>query len=378
MSYLFSENIIFPLIDILIPTNPAGKQERHRQARQRQKANQIIIVQQSNPAVGPISIPPVALNHPPPQEFPLAFTTQINLWKALELGGMNVICSSCNALHWIDERSQPSTKSLPRFESCCKKGDVILESLPDPPDILKRLLSTEDADSKRFRKHIREYPDMKMSFHIHMTTQQWMHFLQFLKEVSLTFEQKLIICPKLTMFGSSESKRLLVQTARNEVATAILNGVLTPDEGNALIEDWVQGLTIGGFLPMIRSCGILAVFTNALGNAIEQQSQDSVSWHTYVIFYKNGVLAVYDPSFTPGTTHFDSCNGVSLVKGLVKAFRGRSTNRRVTEIWFGGGCNDGTNCQEMTRRWIEQEIVINEGADLGNWDRREGWVKVHF
>ncbi|RPA95627.1 hypothetical protein L873DRAFT_1562305, partial [Choiromyces venosus 120613-1] len=88
---------------------------------------------------------------------PLAFTTQINLWKALELGEMNVICSSCNALHWIDERSQPSTKSLPRFESCCKKGDVILDSLPDPPDILKRLLSTEDADSKRFRKHIREY-----------------------------------------------------------------------------------------------------------------------------------------------------------------------------------------------------------------------------
>ncbi|RPA88705.1 hypothetical protein L873DRAFT_1725030, partial [Choiromyces venosus 120613-1] len=115
------------------------------------------MVQHSNLAIAPLSlVPPVVLNLPSP-EFPLAFTTQIHCWKTLELGRMNVQCPGCKAFHWIDERSHPSTTAIPKFESCCKKGDVILESLPDPPDILKRLLSTEDADSKHFRKHIWEY-----------------------------------------------------------------------------------------------------------------------------------------------------------------------------------------------------------------------------
>ena len=70
---------------------------------------------------------------------------------------MDIQCPKCGALHWIDERSHPSSKSAPKFESCCKKGAVVLDRLQDTPDILMRLLSTEDADSKHFRKHIREY-----------------------------------------------------------------------------------------------------------------------------------------------------------------------------------------------------------------------------
>jgi len=96
------------------------------------------------------------LNHPIPS-LPLAFITCINSWKSLDLGRMDISCSKCKALHWIDERSHPSTRTTPKFESCCKKGDAILENLPDTPEVLIRLLSTDEPDSKHFRRNIREY-----------------------------------------------------------------------------------------------------------------------------------------------------------------------------------------------------------------------------
>jgi hypothetical protein len=96
-------------------------------------------------------------NHSPVRNIPLSHTSEMISWKPLQLGRMDVSCSSCQGLHWMDERSPQSTQAAPKFETCCKKGDVQLESLPDPPDILKRLLSTPDADGKHFRKHLREY-----------------------------------------------------------------------------------------------------------------------------------------------------------------------------------------------------------------------------
>ncbi|KAG0127540.1 hypothetical protein HOY82DRAFT_541894 [Tuber indicum] len=218
-----------------------------------------------------------------------------------------------------------------------------------------------------------------MTFNAQTTTEDWIRFLKVLTDTAEGFEQKLIICPKLTMFQSSQSKKFFMQIAKPKAAILLLKGTITEEERDVLIEDWTKGLTISGFLPMIRNCGILAVFKNPLGNAIEQQSGDVISWHTYAIFYKDRVLGVYDPSFNPQTEMFHSCTGVPLVKGLVKAFRGKGTTRKISEIWFGGGGGDGeTDSQEMTRRWIEEEIVVQRGANLGNWDQREGWVKVRF
>ena len=89
----------------------------------------------------------------------LASIDKMTNWKPLELGLMNVPCSSCHALHWIDERSKqsPSTKRAPRFEECCKKGDVVLQKLQSPPEILEALVSAESEEAKWFRKNIREY-----------------------------------------------------------------------------------------------------------------------------------------------------------------------------------------------------------------------------
>jgi len=56
------------------------------------------------------------------------------------LGPCNIICSSCNALHWIEERSYRSTIDNPSFYTCCQNGQVNLTAFPDAPEPLKSLL----------------------------------------------------------------------------------------------------------------------------------------------------------------------------------------------------------------------------------------------
>jgi len=209
-----------------------------------------------------------------------------------------------------------------------------------------------------------------------------MQFLQQIKEISSTFERQPKICPKLTMFRSMSSKKLWVGAAKREAAAAgeEKKGNLTAEEeegeGAASIASRTQGLTLGGLLRLIRKDGILAVLTNPLGNAVQQQSKKGVVWHTYAIYFQDGILGVYDPDFVPVTQRLDACCGVPLVKELVKALRGRGS--KVTEVWFGGGGNSGERGQEMTREWIEHELVSRKGEDLGKWEEREGWVKLHF
>ncbi|RPB04358.1 hypothetical protein L873DRAFT_1786195 [Choiromyces venosus 120613-1] len=156
------------------------------------------------------------------------------------------------------------------------------------------------------------------------------------------------------------------------MAKSIQKGSMSQARGNSRIENWSLELTIGGFLPLIKSLGTVAVFTNAVEDMVELHTAKVPSWYIYAIVYRNGVLAVYDPSFIPGTSMLISCTRVPLLKAVVKAFRAGKARRKLMEIWFGGGGNDGRNCQEMTRKWIEEEIIIKNGKDLDNWNNREG------
>jgi len=180
------------------------------------------------------------------------------------------------------------------------------------------------------------------------------------------------------MFKDNKLKQAYVRAAKIDAGRSVESGKFTPLQGDNLIRGWEEGLTIASFLREIRSSGILAVFTNVLGNAIEQQAESIASWHTYAIYYENSVLAVYDPSYILGTDRHKACTGVALLKELVKAFKARATTRTLSEIWFGGGGNDGVSCQEMTRDWVENEIIFKRGRDLGNWDQLDGWTRVHF
>lgn len=59
------------------------------------------------------------------------------------LGYCNVICLSCRALHWIQERSYKSTIDRPLFFACCQQGQISLPAFPDAPEPLNSLLQDD-------------------------------------------------------------------------------------------------------------------------------------------------------------------------------------------------------------------------------------------
>uniref|UniRef100_A0A7I4XXQ7 ATP-dependent DNA helicase n=1 Tax=Haemonchus contortus TaxID=6289 RepID=A0A7I4XXQ7_HAECO len=68
-------------------------------------------------------------------------------------GLMNVECESCGAQHFRSEsRGRRAT-----FNDCCNHGNITLEHFTNYPRQLRRLLTSQEADSKEFREHIRNY-----------------------------------------------------------------------------------------------------------------------------------------------------------------------------------------------------------------------------
>ena len=61
-----------------------------------------------------------------------------------ELGRMHVVCQSCRAKHWIEEKVDSSSAELPTFSMCCGKGKVKVPQLEAPPRELDELLRGQD------------------------------------------------------------------------------------------------------------------------------------------------------------------------------------------------------------------------------------------
>ena len=57
----------------------------------------------------------------------------------------------------MHERVANSSLIAPRFETCCKKGDVQLEKLKPLPEYLHYVLNSMDTTARNFRSKIREY-----------------------------------------------------------------------------------------------------------------------------------------------------------------------------------------------------------------------------
>jgi len=70
------------------------------------------------------------------------------------LGKMDVECNHCHALHFDSERLAASSRRNPRFGSCCLQGQIQLLPLPEPPRVLKELLSGSHLLSADFKKNI--------------------------------------------------------------------------------------------------------------------------------------------------------------------------------------------------------------------------------
>jgi hypothetical protein len=62
-------------------------------------------------------------------------------------GRCDHICYACEARHWAAEL----------FKSCCKKGDVNLPRLSNPPRFIWKLFTDLDTDSRAFRQSVRSY-----------------------------------------------------------------------------------------------------------------------------------------------------------------------------------------------------------------------------
>ena len=72
-----------------------------------------------------------------------------------DLGPCDIRCCKCGALHWKAENGlKPNGEPKPTpFSLCCEKGKVVLPDLPEPPEVLKRMLDTD----RGFLVDIREY-----------------------------------------------------------------------------------------------------------------------------------------------------------------------------------------------------------------------------
>ncbi|UPX14727.1 uncharacterized protein EKO05_0005201 [Ascochyta rabiei] len=70
---------------------------------------------------------------------------------------MQVPCSACGALHWIDERKSTTSVTDPRFTLCCLDGEVNLPALTPLPSYLYQLLNTNTLAARHFRKELQAY-----------------------------------------------------------------------------------------------------------------------------------------------------------------------------------------------------------------------------
>lgn len=95
-------------------------------------------------------------------------------------------------------------------------------------------------------------------------------------------------------------------------------------------------------------------------------------------------LLIYDPSHSVdntvsgANTRLDSIPYSLLSVKLVKSLH---TNRRqFKEVWIGGGGNEGSECLEMTVRWMGWAVdKMENGVTLEEIRRpEENWVKLEW
>lgn len=60
-------------------------------------------------------------------------------------------------MHWPQERVHSSSVARPRFQTCCKEGQVVLNEIPEPPAYLRWLWTSDDGEAKAFRNNSRFY-----------------------------------------------------------------------------------------------------------------------------------------------------------------------------------------------------------------------------
>jgi hypothetical protein len=82
----------------------------------------------------------------------------------MDIGDQSFMCEECGANMWSLERAEKrETNNAPTFSLCCRKGNIALPKIQEPPRLLSSLLHGQDIRSKHFMERIRGY-NMMFSF----------------------------------------------------------------------------------------------------------------------------------------------------------------------------------------------------------------------
>jgi len=73
------------------------------------------------------------------------------------LGEMTTVCGKCGALHFLEECAASSSRANLKFNLCYTQGKVMLPPLAPPLELLRWLLTSNEADAKKFRQRICSY-----------------------------------------------------------------------------------------------------------------------------------------------------------------------------------------------------------------------------
>ncbi|KAA8900217.1 hypothetical protein FN846DRAFT_989126 [Sphaerosporella brunnea] len=128
--------------------------------------------------------------------------------------------------------------------------------------------------------------------------------------------------------------------------------------------------------------GTVFVFIVNLGPAVETEGQEDQpvendsSWHSLVVCIKNHVVGIYDPSYVAkATTQLHSLRNMKLVTEFLYTMTKKKPTYKLTgDVFVSGGGNDGTKCNEMCRLWLIDQLITQEGRNIGNWEAL-GWDK---
>lgn len=94
----------------------------------------------------------------PIRSHPMAYLTRYRSgMPSVGLGDRSSACPFCKVLHFSSERVKGPSLRTPRFQTCCKEGQVELESIPEPPAALRQFWTSQEAHCKRIRFNDRHY-----------------------------------------------------------------------------------------------------------------------------------------------------------------------------------------------------------------------------
>lgn len=206
--------------------------------------------------------------------------------------------------------------------------------------------------------------------------------MAFIKTLSVT-ENLIYITPTLVAFKTAKTKDLSVKLA---IESAIQPSPPSPVDYQEIVLDWYLATTVPTAVSQMKSGGSLLIVTNPLLNAIQStnnfiQGGNDVQWHICAVYWKRGVIGIFDPNFQGiggqlqdySGGRLQDYSGLQMVRAVLLAMQGR--RMAINEIWIGGGGNTGTDCQEIVRSWAEQQVNTNHGRKLGKWEEN-GFVKL--